>query len=35
MKYPVLRYYDVKQFEAMGKDRLEAMIAECKVRDIG
>jgi hypothetical protein len=34
MKYLVLCYYDVKQFEAMSKDRLEAMIAECKIRDI-
>lgn len=34
MKYLVLCYYDVKKFEAMPKDRLEAMIAECQVRDI-
>ena len=34
MKYLVLCYYDVKQFEAMSKDQLDAMIAECKVRDI-
>ncbi|MBW8890196.1 MAG: hypothetical protein JF616_20780 [Fibrobacteres bacterium] len=34
MKYLVLCYYDVKQFEAMPKDKLEAMIAECKVHDI-
>lgn len=34
MKYLVLCYYDVKQFKAMEKDRLDAMIAECKIRDI-
>jgi hypothetical protein len=34
VKYLVLCYYDVEKFEAMPKDRLETMIAECKVRDI-
>jgi hypothetical protein len=34
MKYLVLCYYDVKKFETMPKERLEAMIAECKARDI-
>jgi hypothetical protein len=34
MKYLVLCYYDVKKFEAIPKDRLEAMMAECKVRDV-
>lgn len=34
MKYLVLCYYDVKQFESMTPERREAMIAECKVRDI-
>lgn len=34
MKYLVLCYYDVKRFEALDKDRLAAMMAECKARDI-
>jgi hypothetical protein len=34
MKYLVLCYYDVKRFAAMEKGKLDAMIAECKVRDI-
>jgi hypothetical protein len=34
MKYLVLCYYDAKRFEAMDKGRLDAMMAECKVRDI-
>lgn len=33
MKYLVLCYYDVKQFEAMSKTQLDAMIAECGPHD--
>lgn len=33
MKYLVLAYYDVKAFEGMSKERMDAMVAECKVRD--
>jgi hypothetical protein len=34
MKYLVLCYYDVKEFEALPKDRLDAMVAECKIHDV-
>lgn len=34
MKYLVLCYYDVKEFEALSKDRLAEMIEKCKALDI-
>lgn len=33
MKYLVLAYYDVKAFESMSKERLDAMVSVCKELD--
>ena len=35
MKYLVLCYYDVKEFAALPKARLDEMVAKCQALDIG